>query len=136
MADNTGAVDLSSLSDEEKRAVEEMADAHKGSYSGDQNPDENKRKVLTGFTVLLNYDGDPEVVSLPEDYEVLLQSEPTADLIYMACGNVMKDITLQMTSMATAQNTAMIMQQQARAMMEQQQNAMLQAQVSKGLRHG
>lgn len=134
MPDNSGAVDLSALSPEEQDAVKKMAEENpteepEGSYPGDQNPEDNRRKVLTGFIVLVDYNGNPEVMSLPE-HLVLVQSEPTPDLIYAACGVIQKDLAAQETAHATAE----VMMQQARAMQEQMQAAHLAQQVKGGLR--
>jgi hypothetical protein len=119
--DNSGAVDLGSLSPEEQAKVEEMAEQ---SYPGDQDPGDNKPKVLTAFAVVVGYDGNPQVISYEHD-DFLVQSQPTGDLIYGACATILKDMNVQETGMYAAQATQQLMMQQARAMAEQQQAAQI-----------
>jgi hypothetical protein len=130
VADSSGAVDLGNLSPEEKEAVEQMAEEHpevaEGSYPGDKNPQDNKRKVLTAFSVVVGYDGNPDVVAYTGD-DLLLQSDPTADLIYATCATIQKDMHAFDTAQAAAQMTASFMAQQARAMQEQMQQAQIAA---------
>lgn len=122
MPDSSGAVDLNSLSAEEQKAVEDMAEKTEGSYPGDQHPDDNKPKVLTAFAVVVGYDGNPQVVSYEHD-DFLVQTQPTADLVYAACATVMKDIKGQEYAQAAALATHQVMMQQARMAQEQMEAA-------------
>lgn len=125
MPDNSGAVDLGSLSNAEQERLAAMAEEHpEGSYPGDKNPGENKRKVLTAFIVLVGYDGNPEVAAF-EDETLLVQTQPTNDLVSGACHTIIKDLTIQEQGMFTAHATHQVMMQKAREMAEQQQAAHL-----------
>lgn len=129
MPDSSGSVDLGSLSQAEQEAVEKLAEA-KG---GDVEPDDSKPKVLTAFTVVVGYDGNPEIVQYDGE-DILLQSNPTSDLIYAACSVLMKDMQAYETAQTAAQLTAQHLAQQAQAMQQRMADAQLHQQVGKGLR--
>lgn len=118
MADNSGAVDLGSLSQDEREAVEQLADTNP--------PEAEPRKALTAFVVVVGFDGNPEVMAF-EDEELVVQVHPTPDLVFAACSTVVKDLQAQETAQHAAALTAQFMTQQARAMMEQQQAEAIRA---------
>jgi hypothetical protein len=86
--------------------------------------------VLTAFSVIVGYDGNPDVVAFESD-DLLLQVDPTSDLIYGACAIIQKDMSAFETAQASAQMTGQFMVQQARAMQEQMQQQQIAATLQK-----
>lgn len=126
MPDSSGSVDLGSLPKEEQEKVEQMAD---------QDPNQEKQRVLTAFSVVVSLDGNPQVVSLEsEDFEMTVP--PTADLIYGAAHTIIKDISGQEYAHATAMTTVQTMMAQTRMMAEQQQAQQVAAQLGDVRRAG
>lgn len=132
MADNSGAIDLGSLSEEQQeeldRITEERGDPNDPQHEGSQ-----KRHALTAFLVIVEENGNPEVMAF-EDPELVIQVKPTNDLIFGAVSTIAKDMQAQETAQASALATAQVMMQQAKAMAEQQQSAALAARL--GNLHG
>jgi hypothetical protein len=127
--DTSGSIDLSSLSDEEQEAVEELARRNGESPSEAGAP--QAQKVLTAFLVVVGLDGNPTPMAFNDpQFDILTQATP--DLIHAFCGTVRKDIE----AMESAQATAEVMQQQAMALQQQMQDQMLQRQVAQGLKAG
>ncbi len=127
MPDSSGSIDLGSLSRAEQEAVDAMAEKNPPT------PDDSKPKVLTAFVVVVDYDGNPNIVEYGGE-DILLQSNPTQDLIFAACSVLMKDMQAFETAQHAAQLTAQHMMQQAQAMQQQMADAQLRQQVGKGLR--
>jgi hypothetical protein len=124
--DTSGSIDLSTLSEEEKAAVENLAQERGGPA---EEPEE--RRALTAFLVVVGLDGNPEVLSF-NDPNLNLLTGPTPDLIYAAAQTIAKDFL----AMETARATAEVMQQHAMALQQQMQDQMLQRQVQQGLKKG
>jgi hypothetical protein len=117
--DNSGAVDLGSVSPEDREALEQIAAQHE-----DGEPE--KKQVLTAFLVFLNHDGNPEVADF-EDPGLDVQVPPTPDLVYATIAVLAKDLAAQETAQAAAQGTVQLQMMQARAIAEQQQAQHLRA---------
>ena len=118
MPDNSGAVDLDSLSAEDREAVERLAE------QTEPGPEEQKRQVLTGFFVALLESGDVVIVDdVPPNVERTLPL--TDDLIYALASTVLKDVTAAETAKATLQ----AQMQQARAVAQQMQEQQLREQL-------
>jgi hypothetical protein len=117
--DNSGAVDLGSVSPEDREALEQIAAQHE-----DGEPE--KKKVITAFLVFLNHDGNPEVADF-EDPGLDVQVPPTPDLVYATIAVLAKDLAAQETAQAAAQGTVQLQMMQARAIAEQQQAQHLRA---------
>jgi type III secretory pathway lipoprotein EscJ len=121
---NSGAVDLGSLTPEEQAQVDALAER------SDTEPE--KPTVITAFAIVVSEDGNPSIVSYEHDDFVVL-NPATPDLVYGAISTVLKDLAAQETAQAAAQMTAQLMAAQARAMMEQQQAAALRQGLGKDL---
>lgn len=120
MPDSSGAVDLNSISPEEKEQVERLAEERGGEQPSPE--EDHRQKVLTAFLVVVGYDGNPQVLRI-NDPNLLVQSEPTPDLVYGAASTILKDLEAQETAQAAAAMTVQAMMEQSRAMMEQQMAA-------------
>jgi hypothetical protein len=118
----SGSVDLSSLSTDEKDAVERLA-----AERGDPPPTEEEapEKILTAFLVLVDMNFNPQVMAV-QDPRFEVSTPPTPDLVYATAAVIMKDKAAQESAMATAE----IMQAQAQAMMQQQQEAMIRSRLA------
>jgi hypothetical protein len=113
---SSGSIDLGALPKEDQEALERMAEE-----TGTE-PKGEKRKVLTAFLVIANFDGNTEVLAFQDD-DLEVHAHPTPDLIYGACSTLIKDLEIQESAQAAAHMTAQVMLQQARAIAEQQQAA-------------
>ena len=112
MPDSSGSIDLGSLPKEDQEALAAMAEEHP------PEEEEDKPKVLTAFSVVVGYDGDPQIVAYAGD-DLLVQSNPTDDLIKGACRNIVDDLNVLQTAQASAHMTAQLLMQQGQQMQQQ-----------------
>lgn len=128
MADNAGAVDLGGLATEEQERLAQMAEE----TGTDPEPEDSRRKALTGFAVILGMDGNVVSVNLPSDqFDLVL--EPTNDLVYALAAAVQKDVA----AMDGAEAAIAQQMYHARAMAQQMQTQqMAQGLDLPGMRRG
>lgn len=130
MPDTSGAINLGeapNLTPEQEAQLREMAKDHPEDTEG---PD----RVVTAFGVVLTHDG--QVLIVPFDSEdVVMDINPTPDLIHGMAATVQKDIASQ----DTARHTLELQMHQARAMSQRMEEAQIAAQLAAqngGLRRG
>lgn len=124
MPDNSGAVDLNNLRDEEREALEELR-----KEGAPKTPDGGEvREALTAFIIIANLDGSVEVLAF-QDQDLKTQVHPNGDLIIAAAQKVIRDLQVEQQAHANAQMTLVAMQQQMAAVQQQAQAAQIAKQV-------
>jgi hypothetical protein len=119
--DSSGSVDLGSLSQEDREALEQIA-AQNEPPEGEQ----EKKEVLTAFIVFFNRDGNPEVSAF-EDPNLDVLAFPTPDLVLAAISVLAKDLAATETAHASARETVGLQMGMAQRLQEQQQAESLRA---------
>ncbi len=122
MPDSSGAVNLGEKRQEEDKTEEQ---AQPGTPT----------RFQTAFGILVGVDGDPQIVSYSHE-DIVLNTEPTPDMVFGACATVIKDLQAAETAEAAAKMTAGFLAQQAQAAMQQQQAAQMRASLPTDLRRG
>lgn len=108
MPSESGSIDLSKISQEDREAVAALAEQNKDAVQPE------KPTMLTAFGVVVDTAGNPQIVTFPtEDFDLRL--EPTPDLAYAFMHVALKDIG----GAEIAQHTVGLQMQQAQAVQQQ-----------------